>query len=173
MSEARLAGRYLPKSLIFYESLVPTPYISHATITYLAVNGAGEPKRSINNIRVQRKESLSNLVGTRVLRVERSDESSLLAVVVELVMDAALRENSALELVQVPGDLWVLARLDKCVLEHETELEVGAFDEREEFGGAGVHVGSVDAAGVEEAEGGADSQAGEDGEVGDILEEGC
>ena len=97
------------------------------------------------------------MVGTRVLRVERSDKSSLLAVVVELVVDATLGKDGAFKLVQVPGDLGVLACLDQSVLENEAEFEVGAFDECEEFCGAGMYVGGVNAAGVVEAEGSADS----------------
>jgi hypothetical protein len=120
---------------------------------------------SIDNIRVQRKQCLSNLVGTRVLAVQRRHKSSLLAVVVELVVHAALGENCALKLVQVPRDLWILTRLNKAVFKHEAELEVLTLNEREKFGGARVHVRRVDTAGVEEADGGGYTQASENGEI--------
>ena len=129
------------------------------------INGLGEAQGSIDNTRVESKEVLRNLAGTGVLGVERGNENRLVAVVVELEVDGALGEDGAFELVEVAGDFRVLAGLDEPVLEHVAELEVLAFDERQELGGAWVHVGRVDAAGVEETDSSADAEVGPDGEA--------
>lgn len=84
-------------------------------------------------------------------------------------MDGALGENGAFELVEVAGDFGVLAGLDEAVFEDVAELKVFAFNEGEEFGGAGVNVRSVDSTGGEEADSGADAEAGEDGKALDVL----
>jgi hypothetical protein len=87
-----------------------------------------EPERSINNIGVQRKQRLRDLVGTRVLAVQGSDEGRVVAVVVELVVHGALREDSAFEFVERACDFGVGAGRDEVVFEDEAEFEVGAFD---------------------------------------------
>lgn len=133
------------------------------------INGLGEAQGSIDNTRVESKEVLRNLAGTGVLGVERGNENRLVAVVVELEVDGALGEDGAFELVEVAGDFRVLAGLDEPVLEHVAELEVLAFDERQELGGAWVHVGRVDAAGVEETDSSADAEVGQDGEAVNVL----
>jgi hypothetical protein len=61
------------------------------------IDGRREAKRSVDDILVESKEALGNLVCTRVLRVQRSDEGGTFAVVVELEVDGTLGENGALE----------------------------------------------------------------------------
>ena len=139
----------------------------------LPVNSAGESKRSIKNLLVQREEVLRNLTSAGILAVQRSHKHGVVTVIIELEVDAALREYSALELVQSACDLRVLASGDKAVFKDVAEFEVGALDEGEELGGAGMHVGSVDAAGLEEGESGADAKVGEDGESLDVCRFGC
>jgi hypothetical protein len=135
----------------------------------LAIDLFRHSKRSIHHLRVKRKEVLRNLAGSRILAVQARNKSSLVAVIVELEVDAALWEHSALEFIQVTGDLLVrLGRGDQSILEHVAELEVGAFDQSEELGGARVHVWCVDTAGLEEAERRADAQAGQDREGFDV-----
>jgi len=75
-------------------------------------------------------------------------------------VDGALGEDCSLEGVEVPCDFWVLLGPDKLVLEDETKLHLLAFDEGEHLGGTGVNVGGVDAAGLEETDGGGDAETG-------------
>lgn len=116
----------------------------------LPINGLGESKRSVDDVRVQAEEVLGDLRGTRVLVVERRNERGRVALVVDLVVDAALREDGALELGEGAGDFGVFTGCDEAVLEDVAEVNF-AVDHGEELGGAGVDVGCVDAAGVEEA----------------------
>lgn len=81
----------------------------------LAINLLGKSKRSINNILVERKEALRNLVGARVLGVEASDKDSGVAAVVELEVDRALGKYGALELLECAGDFGILAGGDEPV----------------------------------------------------------
>ena len=78
-----------------------------------------EAKSRINDGRIDVEEVLSDLAGTGILVAEARDERSRLAVVVELEVDASLREDSALEL----GESGVLLN-GEAVLEDKTCLEV-------------------------------------------------
>jgi len=93
-------------------------------LNVLSIDGVGETKGGVNDVGIQSEEALRNLVGTGVFGVQSSDEGSLLAVVVELEMDGALRKDSAFELVEGTGDFLVLSSLDEAVFEHVAELEV-------------------------------------------------
>lgn len=134
-----------------------------------SVDGLGKAKRGLDNFGIESEEVLGNLAGTGILGVQGSDESSIFAVVVELEVDGALRENGAFELVEVAGDFRVVAGLDEAVLKHIAELEVVAFDQSEELGGAGVYVRSVDAARPEETNSGANAEVGKNGKGLDVL----
>lgn len=92
----------------------------------LAVDGVGQTKSSIEDVGVESEEVLRDLAGSGILAVERSDESGLFAVVVELEVDGALGEHGTLELVQSTGNLGVLTSFNKAVLENISELEVAA-----------------------------------------------
>ena len=133
-----------------------------------AVDGLGESQRSVDHVSVQAEEVLRHLRGTGVLAVERGDEGGGLALVIDLVVDAALREDCALEFLEGAGDFGVFARGYEAVFEDVAEVD-GAVDDGEELGGAGVNVRGVDAACVEEAEGGADAETGQDGKALDVL----
>jgi hypothetical protein len=109
-------------------------------LNVLAVDLLGESKSSVDDTSVESEETLRNLVGTRVLGVETSDEYRLFAVVVELEVDAALGKDGALVFLESASDFGVRGGGDKAVFEDVAEGEIGAFDEGEEFGGAGVDV---------------------------------
>lgn len=111
---------------------------------------------------------MSDLRGTRVLRVERCHKHSRIAVIIELEMNASLGEHGALELAQGAGDFW-RAGPDQSVFEDVAELQVVAFGQGQELCGARVHVGSVDATGLEETNSGGDAQASQDREGLDVL----
>lgn len=134
----------------------------------LAIDLLGHSKGSVDNLRVEGEEVLCDLAGSGVFAVQTGNKGSLVAVIVELEVDAALRENSAVELVQIASDFWVLGRAHQPILKHVAELEVGPIDQSEKLSGARVHVRSVDAAGLEEAESCADAQAGQDGKAFDV-----
>jgi len=118
----------------------------------LAINGLREAERSIEDASIEVEEVLSNLAGTGVLVVQSRDESSRLALRVELVVDAAHGKDGAFELAQAARNLSVLTRGYESVLEDISEID-SAFDDGKELGGAGVDMRGVDAASVEEAEG--------------------
>ena len=140
-------------------------------LNVLAIDLLGKAKSSIDDVGVESKEALSDLVGTRVLGVESSNKGSLLAVVIELEMDRSLWEYSSLELVQSAGNLGVLSSSDKPVLKDITELEVGAFYKCEKLGSPWVNMRSVDATGLHEAKSSADAKSSKDGEGLDVLEQ--
>jgi hypothetical protein len=73
-------------------------------------------KSSVKHLRVEGKEVLRNLTGTRILRAERRNKYRIIAVVVELVVDGTLGEYSAFELVEVSSDFWVLHGTNNLVL---------------------------------------------------------
>lgn len=134
------------------------------------VNGLGVAKRSIDNFSVESEEVLGNLAGTGVLRVQGSDEGSIVAVVVELEVDGALGKNGAVELVEVAGDFGVLPGLDETVLKHVTKLEVVALDESKELCCSGVDVRRVDSARREESNRSTDAETSKDREGFDVLD---
>ena len=74
-----------------------------------AVDRLGEAERSVDNTGIKSEEVLGNLAGAWVLRIQRSHESGLLAIVVELEMDGSLGKDGAFELVQGASNLRVLA----------------------------------------------------------------
>jgi hypothetical protein len=55
-------------------------------------------------------------------------------------VDAALGKDGALVFLESASDFGVRGGGDKAVFEDVAEGEIGAFDEGEEFGGAGVDV---------------------------------
>lgn len=138
-------------------------------VNVLSVDLLGESKGSVDDLGVEVEEALSNLVGTGVLIVQSCDEDGLFTVVVELEVDGALRENSALELLQTTGDLRVVLARYEAVLEDVAELDVLAVDNGQKLGSARVNVRSVDSAWLQEAEGGGDAQTGKDWEAIDVL----
>ena len=139
------------------------------SIDILSIKRLRETEGSINNICIQAEKVLGNLAGTRIVRVERSDEGGGLAVGVNLVVDGTHWEDGALELGEFSGDFGVLAGFYEAVFQDVAEFD-GALDDGEEFGGARVHVWGVHAAGVEEAERSGDTETGENGEGFNVLE---
>ena len=127
--------------------------IAAELLNVLAINRLGEAQRRVHNVRVQAEEVLGDLGGSGVLAVERSNEDRGLALVVDLIVDAALREDGALELGEGAGDLGVLARGDEAVLEDVAEVYLALHDGKE-LRGARVNMGCVDSAGIKEAQGG-------------------
>jgi len=111
----------------------------------VGINLFGETESGINNGRVQCEEVLRNAAGSRVLGVESADADLRRAFEVLLEVDAALREDGALELCQGGVELG-----SQAVLEHEASLDVPVGGDGEEFRGARVDVGSVQATRVEE-----------------------
>jgi len=114
----------------------------------VGVDLCGEAQSGVNDGRVDAEEVLGDLAGTGILVAEARDEASGIAVVVELEVDASLREDGTLEL----GQSGVLLH-NEVVLEDETGLEVVAFDEGQELARARVDMGSIKATGVHEANG--------------------
>lgn len=134
-----------------------------------AVQALGEAEGGVNDVGIETEEVLGDLGSASILRVQGSDEGGRMALGVDLVVDAAHRENGALKLGEVAGDLVVCRNLgvDEAVLEDETEVDL-TIDESEELGGAGMDVRGVHTAGIEEADSGGDAEVGEDGEVLDV-----
>ena len=83
----------------------------------------------------------------------------MLAVVVELVVDTALRQYGTLVPRQGGGH-----RSLEAILEKEAGLHVVALGKDQEFGCAGVDVGFVHSAWVHESSRGCDAELGEGGE---------
>jgi hypothetical protein len=115
-------------------------------VDVLAINGVGEAERSFDDIVIQSEEVLGDLAGTRVVAVETGDEAGRLAGGVVLEVDAALREDSALE-----GTEGGVEFGGQAVLKHEARLDEAAGD-GEELSGARVDVRGVHAARVEEGD---------------------
>lgn len=136
-----------------------------------AIDLLRESKRSVDDIWVEAEEVLGDLGSTRVLGVQSSNKDGGLAVrvVVELVVDGALREDSAHELVERTSNFGILASSNESVLEDIAELHATALHDCEEFGCARVNVRSVHAAGLKEAKGGRDAEVGEDRESVEVL----
>jgi hypothetical protein len=109
-------------------------------VNVLAVDLLGKAKGSVDDTSVESEEALSNLVGAGVLGVQASYEDGLVAVVVELEVDASLGEDCALVLLQGAGDLGVLGGCDETVLQDVSEGEGCALDKREKFCGPWVDV---------------------------------
>jgi hypothetical protein len=93
----------------------------------LAVDLFREAESSIDDTGIKSVEALSDRVGTCVIGVQSSYEDSLLAVVVELVVNGAHGKDGALEFVQSAGDFRVLASGYEAVLKDITEAKVLAF----------------------------------------------
>jgi hypothetical protein len=134
---SRLLDTALGKALINAEGKVGRER-SAELVNVLAVESGREAEGSIDNTAVESEEVLGNLAGTRVLRVEGSDEGSRLAVVVDLVMDGAHGEDSALELLESRGDL-----RSEAILEDKASLNF-AGDDGQELSGARVGVRCID-----------------------------
>lgn len=107
-------------------------------------------ERSSHNAPIQPKKVLRDLAGARILVIQTRHKRRRLTAIVELVVDAANREDGALEFGDVASDLGAIARSHKPVLDDEAEVE-GAIDDGKELGRAWMRVRGVDAAGVEEA----------------------
>jgi hypothetical protein len=136
----------------------------------LAVDLLRESKGSVDDLVVEREEALCDLVGTRVLRVEASDEYSRITVIIKLEVDGTLGEHCALKEVELAGDLWAVSLAnDETVLEDVAEADVLSTDDGEELGSTRVYVRCVDTAGLHEAESGRYSEASEDRESLDVL----
>lgn len=112
------------------------------SLDIFAVNALGEAESGVDNVWVKAEEVLGDLGSSWVLAIQGGDECSRFALWVELVVDAANRENSALELLEVAGDFSIVASLDKAVLQDVAEVHL-AFDDGQEFGGTGMNVRGV------------------------------
>lgn len=134
----------------------------------LSVDLLREAKCSVDDIRVEPKETLSHLQCSSVCVVESGHELGRGALVVDLVMDGALREHSALELGECPCDFGVLVGCDEAVLEDVAEVDL-TLNHGEELGRARVDVRRVNTTCVEETKRGRDTQVSEDGEGLDVL----
>lgn len=122
-----------------------------------SIDGRRESKRGVDDVDVETKEVLSDLRDSGVLVVESGNKDGGLALVVDLVVDATLRENSALELGESSGNLGTRVRcFDEAVLENIAEVNLSVHD-GEELGGTRVDVRSVDAASVQKSERGRDA----------------
>ena len=100
----------------------------------------------IDDIRVQREEVLPNSAQARILVTESGDEHCWLAVVIELIMDASLRQYGTLVLRQRGTHLSLQA-----ILKKEAGLHVGAGGEYQELGRARMNVRFIHAARVHES----------------------
>lgn len=92
-----------------------------------AINALDIAKSDVDNLLVLEEEVLCDLRGTWVGAVERADEASWLAVVVELEVDGTNWEDGALEWTKSCRHLGGLAALGavgkETVLEHEAGLD--------------------------------------------------
>jgi len=109
------------------------------------INLLGEAEGGIDDSWVQSEEVLGDAARTWVLGVESADADLRGALEVLLEMDAALREDGALELSQGGVELG-----DQAVLKNETGLDASWGGDGEEFRGARVDMGGVEATWVEE-----------------------
>lgn len=94
----------------------------------LAIDGIGETKGCVNDVGIESEEILCDLAGTGVFGVQSSNKCSLVAIVVELEVNGALREDGAFKFVQSTSDLGILTGLDEAVFKDITELEVGTLN---------------------------------------------
>lgn len=141
--------------------------ICQQVIEVLRCNLVREAKRSKRNIVPGiNNEVLRNGTRTGILIRETGDGDLWVALIVELPVDATLRERHALELCEVLGDFHV-----ESVIEDETGREGSLGDEGQDFGGARVDVGCVQAAGLKKESCEGDTEADEGWEVGAVGED--
>jgi len=132
----------------------------------VGIDLSGETESSVNNGRVDLlQEVLGDGAGAGVFGVEASDTDGGSAVEVLLPVDAALREDGALELGKGGIELGVLVVLHHEAGEHAL---LAGRREGEELSGARVDVRRVKTARLEEDCSCGDTKSREDGEVGTL-----
>lgn len=129
------------------------------------VDLGGEAERRVDDGGVDGEEVLGDLARAGVLVAEARDEGRVVAVVVELEVDAALGEDGALE----GRERRVLLHRE-AVLEDQARLDVVARHEREKLAGPRVDVRCVEATRIHEADCRREVLADDAGEVGAVGE---
>jgi hypothetical protein len=128
------------------------------------VNAPGKAERSVHNPSAEAKEVLRYRARSRIAGVKGGHKHCAIAPAIELPVNASLREDGGLELAERAGDFLVLPGVNESVLEDAAKPDAVALHDEEELRSARMHVGRIDAAGLEKAHRHADVEASREGE---------
>jgi hypothetical protein len=117
----------------------------------MTINAPRKAKHSVYNPSTKAEEVLRYRARSRITGVKGSYKHCAIAPAIELLVDASLQEDGGFKLAKRAGDLLILPRVDKSVLEDAAKPDAITLHHEEELCSARMHVGHVDAAGLKKA----------------------